>query len=209
MTGYAKGSASGAVETSDTINAAIGKLENRIDGKVDALDATVRGETSDGKVNVTVVQENGVLTSVTVVGTDIASDSALTAEIAARKAVDGQTGQTYAANASANYISNANSLNDADVKLDAALKAEETRAKNAETAIDTVVGLTKADNPSETRSFTPTSNYGGTGASAATSVMDNMQKIDTALKAVSDKANSIQYKVNGTTLEFFGMGEHA
>ena len=47
----------------------------------------------------------------------------LAAEIAARKAVDGQTGQTYAANTNANYISNATSLNDADVKLDAALKS--------------------------------------------------------------------------------------
>ena len=53
--------------------------------------------------------------------TDILATS-LTNEIAARKAVDGQTGQTYAANTSANYIYNATSLNDADLKLDAALK---------------------------------------------------------------------------------------
>ena len=44
------------------------------------------------------------------------------AEIAARKAVDGQTGQTYAKNTGTNYIANATSLNDADIKLDAALK---------------------------------------------------------------------------------------
>lgn len=122
MTGYAKGSDSGAVATSDSINVAIGKLENQIAGKVDALDATVSGKTADDKVKVQVVQENGVLTAVNVTGTDIASDSALTAEIEARKAVDGQNGQTYAANTGANYISGANSLNDADVKLDSALK---------------------------------------------------------------------------------------
>lgn len=89
---------------------------------VDALDATVNGQTADGKVKVQVVQENGVLSAVTVTSTDIASDSALAAEIAARKDVDGQTGQTYAANTSSSYINNANSLNDADVKLAAALK---------------------------------------------------------------------------------------
>ena len=122
MTGYAKGSDSGAVATSDSINVAIGKLENQIASKVDALDATVSGQTADGKVKVQVVQENGVLTAVTVTGTDIASDSALTAEITARKAVDGQSGQTYAANTSSSYINNAISLNDADVKLAAALK---------------------------------------------------------------------------------------
>lgn len=123
MTGYAKGSDSGAVATGDSINVAIGKLENQIASKVDALDATVSGETDDGKVKVQVVQDNGVLTAVTVTGTNIASDSALTAEIAARKAVDGQDGPSYAANTSANYINNATSLNDADVKLDIALKA--------------------------------------------------------------------------------------
>lgn len=52
-----------------------------------------------------------------------AEKTALDAEIAARKAVDGQSGDTYAANANVNYIGNATSLNDADVKLDAALKA--------------------------------------------------------------------------------------
>ena len=95
-----------------------------------------------------------------------------------------------------------------DIASDSDLDAEVTRAQSAETAIDSAVGLTKAAS-GETRSFTPTTNYGGTGASAATSVMDNMQKIDTALKAVSDKANAIQYKVDRTTLEFFGMTAHA
>lgn len=51
-----------------------------------------------------------------------AEKTALDAEIAARKAVDGQDGQTYVANANVNYIGNATSLNDADIKLDAALK---------------------------------------------------------------------------------------
>ena len=41
----------------------------------------------------------------------------LDAEIAARKAVDGQNGDTYAANAGVPYIGNATSLNDADIKL--------------------------------------------------------------------------------------------
>ena len=90
---------------------------------VGGLDAEVSGETADGKVNVKVTEVDGVITAVGVVGTDIASDSALTAEIAARKAVDGQNGDTYAANSSANYISDATSLNDADVRLDTQVKA--------------------------------------------------------------------------------------
>lgn len=97
--------------------------DEKVTTVVDALDATVSGETTDGKVNVKVTETSGVITAVDVVGTDIASANALTAEIAARKAVDGQDGDTYAANTSAKYISEANSLNDADVKLDIALKA--------------------------------------------------------------------------------------
>lgn len=52
-----------------------------------------------------------------------AEKTALDAEIAARKDVDGQSGDKYAANANVNYIGNATSLNDADIKLDIALKA--------------------------------------------------------------------------------------
>lgn len=50
-----------------------------------------------------------------------AEKTALEAEIAARKAVDGQNGDTYVANAGAKYISGATSLNDADLKLNAAI----------------------------------------------------------------------------------------
>ena len=139
LNNYSKGSASGAVASTDTINEAISKIEVRLDGELAALDATVSGETSDGKVNVKVTETDGKITAVNVVGTDIASDSALTAEIAARKAVDGQNGDTYAANSGKEFISGATSLNDADIKLNDALKAEETRAKAAEAAAKTVV----------------------------------------------------------------------
>ena len=88
------------------------------------------------------------------------------------------------------------------------LADEITRAQTAEGAIDTAVGLTKASG-SETRSFTPTTNYGGTGASAATSVMDNMQKIDTALNTLSTTVGDISYSVSGTELTFYGIPAHS
>lgn len=76
---------------------------------------------TEGHVKVTVVND-GTHDVVTVSENDIASETALNAEITARKAVDGVTGNTYAAKANANYISGASSLFDADAKLDAALK---------------------------------------------------------------------------------------
>lgn len=104
--------------------------DEKVAAVVDGLDATVSGETADGKVNVKVTEAAGIITAVDVVGTNIASDSALAAEIAARKAVDGQDGDTYAANANTNYIGSATTLNDADIKLDAALKALDDKINN-------------------------------------------------------------------------------
>ena len=107
------------------------------------------------------------------------------------------------ANGGTTYTVSETNIADADDLAD-----EITRAQTAEGAIDTAVGLTKASG-SETRSFTPTTNYGGSGASAATSVMDNMQKLDTQLKTISDNLAAIQYSVSGTELTFYGMTEHA
>ena len=200
LNGYAKGTDATAIAASDSLKAALGKLENQVE-KAKAA-ATTKVEKDASATHLTLGSATAADGSVTyTIGeNDIASDTALSAEIAARKAVDGQEGQTYVANTGTNYIAGATSLNDADKKLDAALKAEVDRAKLAETSIDSVVGLTKAAN-NETRTFSPTPNYGG----GATSVMDNMQKLDTKLKTVADGLAAVRYKVSGTTLEFFGI----
>ena len=104
-------------------------IDEAIAAAVNALDAEVTS--TDGEfVTVKVTEVDGKVTAVNVTEEDIASETALNAEIAARKAVDGQTGQTYAANTSANYISGATSLNDADVKLDDALKTVEDKVND-------------------------------------------------------------------------------
>ena len=73
-------------------------------------------------------------------------------------------------------------ISESDIASDAALTAEVTRAKSAETAIDGAIGLTKgADN--ETRTWTNTTNYNG--GSTAT-VKANMQAIDTQVKTNTD-----------------------
>lgn len=121
---YTKGTDATAVAATDTVNQAISKLENQVDKAKSAATTEVAKGTDDGN-NMSIVETPGAdgQKIFTINLTNVASDAALTAEIAARKDVDGQNGDTYAANTDANYISDATSLNNADVKLDAALKA--------------------------------------------------------------------------------------
>ena len=157
-----------------------------VQSEIEKLDATGGTQTiAAGKhVAVEVIEADGKITTVNVAEDDIASASALTAEIAARKAVDGQNGDTYAANGSANYISNATSLNDADVKLDAQLKAEQDEID----AIETAVGL----NADGTYSPNTANHY----TSASTSIQDAIDDLDTQVAANTE---AIAQLSSGTT----------
>ena len=93
----------------------------------------------------------------------------LDAEIVARKKVDGQNGDTYAANADTNYIGDATSLNDADIKLDIALKALDDDVIKSVKVNDVALG--KASNAVNVQiSSTPAS---GTSASPIIVNTDN------------------------------------
>lgn len=74
-------------------------------------------------------------------------------------------------------------ISENDIASAADLTGEITRAKSAETSIDSAVGLTKAAN-SETRTWTPTTNYKASGNTHT--VANNMGAIDAQLKSVSD-----------------------
>ena len=127
-----------------SVNGAKAYAKDYADEKVAAvvadLDANVSGNSAHVTVGVTEVY--GVITAVSVSESNIANAGDLTAEIEARKAVDGQSGQTYAANANVNYISDATSLNDADVKLDAALKTLDDDAIKSVKVNDKVLAKT-------------------------------------------------------------------
>lgn len=146
-------SATGAIDSNDTLAAALNKLENKIDAAADDH-TVVKHATSNKYVTVSGTPNDNGSTTYTVTEHDIASAKALTEEIG--------------------------------------------RAQKAEREIADRVGLTGAEG---SRTFTPTTTYGA----GSTSVVDNMQKLDTALNAVSVKVNAIQYQVKDTTLEFFGI----
>ena len=164
LNNYAKGTDASAVAATDTVNQAISKLENQVDAaKAAATTKVVEG--TDAGNNMEIVPTTGTDSSVTytVNLTDVASDTALTAEIAARKAVDGQNGDTYAANTGANYISGATSLNDADIKLDTALKAVADQVSDLD-----YTGLTNEN----TKVVTDVKQENGLVSASATSVGD-------------------------------------
>ena len=82
------------------------------------------------------------------------------------------------------------------------LSDEITRAQAAEGEIAGLVGL---DGTEGSRTFTPTTNYGGNSASVAA----NMQALDTQIKANADAIGAIEYEVNGTELIFYGISQHS
>lgn len=141
LNGYAKGTDATAIAASDSLKVALGKLENQVEkAKAAATTKVVEGTDTGNNLEIVPTQSDADgSTTYTINLTDVASKAALEAEIAARKAVDGQDGPNYVANGGTNYISGATSLNDADLKLDAALKKEADRAKTAEEAIATKV----------------------------------------------------------------------
>ena len=93
------------------VDAAIKKSATVVEKKADDAHITVSSRTeTDGHIVYTIGSDN------------IASADSIIAETATRKAIEGQSGNTYTANTGATYISGAISLNDADVKLDEAIK---------------------------------------------------------------------------------------
>ena len=92
------------------VDAAIKKSATVVEKKADDAHITVTSRTEDGHVGYAIGSVN------------IASADSITAETETRKVIEGQSGDTYTANTGATYISGANSLNDADVKLDEAIK---------------------------------------------------------------------------------------
>ena len=93
------------------VDAAIKKSATVVEKKADDAHITVSSRTeTDGHIVYTIGSDN------------IASADSITAETATRKSIEGQSGNTYTANTGATYISGATSLNDADVKLDEAIK---------------------------------------------------------------------------------------
>lgn len=93
------------------VDAALKKSKTAVEKKSGDAHITVESrEETDGHIVYTIGSDN------------IASADSITAETETRKTIEGQSGNTYTANTGATYISGATSLNDADVKLDEAIK---------------------------------------------------------------------------------------
>ncbi len=143
LNGYVKGEKpeSTVITATDKLKDAIAKLEHQIDAAKAAATTKVEKDTQANHLTLTSSTAADGSVTYTIGESDIASKAALDAEIVARKAVDGQTGQTYVANANSNYINAVSSLNAADVQLDAILGKDESAG--AETVFDTTNTVAK------------------------------------------------------------------
>lgn len=143
LNGYSKGDKpeSTVITATDKLKDAIAKLEHQIDNAKAAATTKVEKDAEANHLTLTSSTAADGSVTYTIGESDIASKAALDAEIGARKAVDGQDGPSYAANKDANYISAVNSLNAADVQLDAIL-GKDTSA-GAETVFDTTNTVAK------------------------------------------------------------------
>lgn len=123
MTGKAPAVAKRIFETYED---ALAYVNDANDSAIAGLTLTVMNDTEDkngvyfvAKVGSSVGANDGVLEQV---GSQSQIDGSIEKEATARKKVTGINADTYQPNGSANYIQKATSMNDADVKLDTALK---------------------------------------------------------------------------------------
>ena len=183
LNNYAKGSkpADMAVAATDTINQAIAKLEHQVDDaktQAQASKTIVQEGTDNSHLEISsAIPEGSSAVTYTITLTDVASETALTAEIAARKAVDGVNGDAYTADTNAHYISDANSLYAADQALDTALSSVSDK-------VDTLSG----------KSITGIEMTGGTAAITANT--DGTKKITINADATTVSANTITGSTN-------------
>jgi hypothetical protein len=204
------------ISTATTLQDADNKLDVQAKVNADAIAAEV---TRAG--NAEVANANNIATNVTNIATNVTdiaqeitdrgtADSTLQggindvqAELDTTQAGAGLSATgSYAQNTSANYIAAATTLNDADVKLDIALKTEadraiaaegtnataisteETRATNAESAIDTkidneVTRSTSADSTHTTNIGTNATNIGTNASAISTEAASRISADDT------------------------------
>lgn len=93
-----------------------------VDAAIKKSATVVEKKSNDAHITVESRTETDGHVVYTIGSADVASAGSITAETETRKEIEGQSGDTYTANTGATYISGATSLNDADVKLDEAIK---------------------------------------------------------------------------------------
>ena len=208
----------------DAIDDAIVALDNTdtaVGGQVVTAVSTANGKADPTKANLAGITLGGFTQDTTATG-DISASDTLGAALnklengidAAKQAAAAGHG-AVAKDANANHLTLTESTNtttgqktytigESHIASDTDLDAEVTRAKAAETAIDSAIGLTKASS-GEDRTYTNTGEYIGKGQT--NTVASDIAALDTKLKEVADGLAAVQYKVTNTTLEFFGISE--
>lgn len=222
-TSYSKGSDASHIVASDSINAALSKLENQIE-KAQSAATTKVVEGTDAGNNLEISSATGSDGSVTytINLSDVASASALTAEIAARKNVDGVNGDAYTANTNAYYINNAASLFGADQALDSAINTVSGKVdtisgdvETLENRVDAISAVTSALTTGEIDAIENAIGLNGDGThitstghytSSANTIESEIVALDAQVKTNADNISTLSgnsltgVTVNGSAL---------
>ena len=214
LTGYAKGEkpASTAIAATDDVKGAIAKLEHQVDdaeaaaiAAINALDFT---DTPVDSQYVTKVDEaDGVV-------------SVARADVSAAKLNNYTKGTTELPLAATDTINQAFSKIEVSIEKNenvtsTALNEINTKINGMDKAADAVAGqvvttVSEADGVvSETKANVKDLQLGGYSKSADTGAIAGTDTINVALSKLENSVGAIQYKVDGTTLEFFGLTPHA
>jgi len=178
----------------------VATLESAMDARVTDLENAVDGATGD-LADLTTDAKDTLVAAINEVDAhaDAAQAELDVTQTGAGLAVDG----TYVANTSADYISTATSLNDADVKLDAALKAEETARISSDDTLTSNLSQEVSDRTDADAAIQAELDATQTGAGlaadgsyvaqsgsnyidAATSIDNATVKLDEAIKSEAD-----------------------
>lgn len=182
------------ISAATSLNDADIKLDAQVKANADAIAALNGDATTNGSVAKTVADAKATIDAYTVNGKAISGNPVLNGSDITLSGY--QEVETASAPTSADTVNEAiaklyKAISDATGGATSSISDEITRAKSAETSIDTVVGLVKAAD-GESRTYSNTGTYIGTGQT--NTITSDIKALDTQVKANYDAITSANTK---------------
>lgn len=182
------------ISAATSLNDADIKLDVQVKANADAIAALNGDATTNGSVAKAVADTKAIINAYTVNGKAISGNPVLNGsdiELTGYEAATEASAPTSADTVNAAIAKLYKAISDATGGASSSISDEITRAKSAETSIDTAVGLTKAAD-GESRTYANTGTYIGTGTT--NTIKSDIKALDTQVKANADAIASANTK---------------